>query len=182
MAHSGDVEGLLESFEPLILKLTSSPLHEKNNFDFKLSPDEQEDLKSQIIFMFIELFNEYKPEEGTYFTYYIKEKLTWRVNNHVRKMIPEKKYRVDLNLEEVAEEEIEEENENTDQKEEKYKELVALFDILPKKRREIMKLLYIENLSISGAAKKLSISPQAVDRQKSLAVKTLQNLLKKDSK
>jgi RNA polymerase sigma factor (sigma-70 family) len=174
--QNGDILAILESFKPLISKLSKNPLNDKKTkttYKLKLTRDEEQEIYWELQSYFFEIDQKYDPTKGVYYSYYIFINLSWKANNLARDIILERENRADYELGnfQVLEDEEEELKD--------YSWLYEGLSCLSRRQREVIELHYFQGLKVSEVAKILGIKDQAVITHRNHAIEKLRCNVKK---
>lgn len=173
-----NLEQLIKDFRPLIEKLSWKPINEKAGSHIKLNmkPEIQKELFQELCYRFVELYHKYDDTRGVDFTGYIAIKLPWIAHNMATKMINQRKNLHYCDINDLEIEYIEPESDDL----ELSFQLLDYIERLSYRQRQVVELLYIQNMRVCDVADELGIVPQNVIEHRKIALAKLRRYISEE--
>lgn len=164
---------LFEEFTPFFISLSRSPIKKfaRKEFPFQTNKSEAEEIRNELEVYFFELLEEYDPTQGS-IRAYIASFISWKAHHLGEKVFNERKKHTYFDEEKVLPEDVVRVDMPLSE------EMLCYIDELPARQKQVMSLMYIDNLRLYEAAKEMGITRNAAFVLKKEACKKLAKKLK----
>lgn len=173
-----DLMAKLDDFQPLIKRLTNSPLKQfksQKPVYLNLSKFEKEEIYHELQVKFLELASEFDESRGVPFAAFISSHLGWHAHRIGERLFDEKKFQHDVenldDLEYIEQETIEEELPY---------ELIEMIETLSQRQRQVIEMVYLNGMSVYDVAAELGVSEEAIYRHRKLGIANLKRKIEED--
>lgn len=159
---------LFDSFTPFFISLSKSPIKKfaRKDYPFKTSRSEAEEIKNELEVYFFELLEEYDPTQGNVRAY-LSSFLSWKAHHLGEKVFQERKTHTYFDEMNILPEDVVRNDTSLSE------EMLNYIEELPNRQKQVIRLMYNENLRLYQAAKEMGITRNAAFVLKKEACKKL---------